>query len=91
MDNKILQEVNTLIAKRVPPGDRWQLVDVNEKPLSPEIIDGIVEALSEYMRTNNFRGDYRLSPLEGKLYSISQQYMEVEPPKQKKYDLYGEF
>jgi hypothetical protein len=91
MDNKILQEVNTLIAKRVPPGDRWQLVDVNEKPLSAEIIDGIVEALSEYMRANNFRGDYRLSPLDGKLYAISQQYTDVEIPKPKKYDLYGEF
>ena len=88
---KELKEHNILIANRVPPGDRWVLVDENGKPINGEIIDGIIEAMSEYMRNNDYRGDYRLAPLDGKIYSISKEFVETEIPKPKKYDLYGEF
>jgi hypothetical protein len=43
------------------------------------------------MRATNFSGDYKLSPLKGKLYAIYENYVEIEKPKPKKYDLYGEF
>jgi hypothetical protein len=81
-----------LIAIRIPPGDRWRLVnaDPNSEP-----IDGIVEAMSEYMRQNDFKGDYRLSPLDkgGRIYAIkeSREVIKPEPVEVKKYDLYGEY
>ncbi len=85
-----IKEYNILIANRVPPGDRWMLVDENGKPINGEVIEGIVEAMSEYMRTNDYRGDYRLSPLAGELAIIRQSTVVIEKPKPKKYDLYGE-
>lgn len=85
-----IKEYSILIANRVPPGDRWMLVDENGKPINGEVIEGIVEAMSEYMRNNDYRGDYRLSPLAGELSIILQSKVVIEKPKPKKYDLYGE-
>lgn len=86
-----IQEHNILIANRVPPGDRWILVDENNKPIDGNIIEGIIEAMSEYMRNNDFKGDYRLSPLSGEIFAIKKTSVKIEKPKPKKYDLYGEF
>lgn len=86
-----LREEDVLIAHRVPPGDRWTLLDPKHNSTSDNVIEGIVETLSEYMRATNFRGDYRLSPLNGKLYAIHENYIKIEKPKPKKYDLYGEY
>ena len=92
MENRIKEvEENVLIANRVPPGDRWLLVDENRKPINGEILEGIIEAMSEYMRNNNFKGDYRLSPLSGEIFAIKEVSVEVPEVKPKKYDLYGEF
>lgn len=80
-----------LIALRVPPGDRWRLT---EDDSNVEPIEGIVEAMSEYMRRNNFKGDYRLSPLDkgGRIYAIKESREVISQPVKviKKYDLYGE-
>jgi len=91
MTEKTLQEINVLIANRVPPGDRWMLVDEKGKPINGEVIEGIIEAMSEYMRNNDYKGDYRLSPLAGEIFAIQQTSVEVPKEKPKKYDLYGEF
>jgi hypothetical protein len=89
--DKELREEDMLIANRVPPGDRWTLIDPKHNSTSDDVIEGLVETLSEYMRATNFSGDYKLSPLKGKLYAIHENYVEIEKPKPKKYDLYGEF
>lgn len=90
MTEGTIQEINILIANRVPPGDRWMLVDENGKPINGEVIEGIIEAMSEYMRSNDFKGDYRLSPLAGEIFAVKETYLEVPKVKPKKYDLYGE-
>ena len=77
-------EHNVLIAERVPPGDNWRVLSDGPSP----IIEGLVEALTEYMRTTGFKGNYRLEPLNGKLFAIEEDTI-PEPP-QKVYDLYGE-
>ena len=81
-----------LIAIRIPPGDRWRLVSAEP---NSEPIEGIVETMSEYMRENNFKGDYRLSPLDkgGRVYAIKEtkEIIEKKPKEIKKYDLYGEY
>jgi hypothetical protein len=75
-----------LIAKRQAPGDRWMLVDENHKPYG-EIIEGLVETLSAYMRKTGHKDGYRLEPLEGALMAI--EWQDAKPTKT--FDLYGEF
>ena len=81
-----LEEFNELIAKRVPPGDKWELVIDKENT-----IDGLVQTLTQYMRKTKFKGHYRLEPLNGKLYAIITEEIEIEEPEPMKFDLYGEY
>ena len=78
-------EENVLIANRVPPGDNWRVVGSNE------VTEGLVMALTKYMRENNFKGNYRLEPLNGKLFAIKCHEEEVVIPEPMKFDLYGEY
>jgi len=80
-----LEEFNELIAERVPPGDNWELTIDKGNP-----IEGLVQTLTLYMRKTGFKGHYRLEPLNGKLFVIKQQEVEVEEPEDFIYDLYGE-
>ena len=77
-----------LIARRVPPGDRWRLV--SEEP------DGVVhttltDALEAFFHQTGFKGAYRLDPLDSKLYAIQTQEEEIKKEEPKMYSLYGEF
>ena len=74
-----------LIASRVPPGDQWELVIDKEN-----VIDGLVQTLTQYMRKTKFKGHYRLEPLNGKLYAIVQKEIDIEEPEPETWDLYGE-
>lgn len=76
-----------IIAKRFPPGDRWTLVDENHRPVGKPI-EGLVETLTEYMRSTGHQGGYRLEPLKGVLMAI--EWEELAPQPRKTYDLYGE-
>lgn len=80
-----LEEFNELIAERVPPGDNWELTIDRGNP-----IEGLVLTLTAYMRKTGFKGHYRLEPLNGKLFAIKQQEVEVEEPEETVWDLYGE-
>lgn len=78
-------EDNILIAQRVPPGDNWRLEG------DTEVIEGLVMTLTQYMRKYNFKGNYRLEPLNGKLYAIKVTEEKIEEPEPMKFDLYGEY
>jgi hypothetical protein len=81
-----IEEENVLIATRVPPGDNWELsIDQGTT------IDGLVMALTMYMRKTKFKGHYRLEPLDGKLYAIKSHEVQVEEEEPQKFDLYGEY
>ena len=82
----IVEEIKELIATRIPPGDKWELV-IDQGT----VIDGLVMTLTTYMRKTKFKGHYRLEPLEGKLYIIKSQEVEVEEPEPMVFDLYGEY
>lgn len=87
MEDKIIfVESNRLIAERVPPGDQWELVDDRGT-----LIEGLVLTLTTFMRQSNFKGHYRLEPLNGKLYAIETEEITIPEPVQEKFDLYGEF
>ena len=85
---KITKEDYILIARRVPPGDKWRLV-ANEPdgPLHKTLTD----TLEAYMVKTGFKGEYRLAPLKSELYAISTTEEEVIIEPEKKYSLYGEF
>jgi hypothetical protein len=82
---KEVVENNVLIATRIPPGDNWELVIDKET-----VVEGLVQALTQYMRKTKFKGHYRLEPLNGKLYAIKQEEISVPEPEPEVWDLYGE-
>ena len=79
-------EQNELIATRVPPGDRWVLVDDSKKVIHKTLTD----ALEAYLDTTGFKGEYRLAPLESKLYAIKTSEEEIKPEPVKRYNIYGD-
>lgn len=85
MSVKIEEEVE-LIAVRVPPGDNWELLIDKDN-----VVEGLVQALTQYMRKTKFKGDYRLEPLNGKLFAIKKFEVEEKIPEPEKFDLYGEY
>lgn len=86
--NSRQEEVLELIALRMPPGDNWK----GQWPKAPSTaIEGLVPTLSAYMRATEFKGAYRLEPLDGNLYAIKTQTVTWTPPPPEKFDLYGEF
>ena len=84
MDTKV-HEVKELIAERVPPGDNWELVIDRDN-----VIEGLVQALTQYMRKTKFKGHYRLEPLNGKLYALVEEVEILEEPEEEVWDIYGE-
>ena len=65
MKETVIEEEKILIAERQPPGDNWELV-IDQGTT----IEGLVMALTMYMRKTKFKGSYQLDPLDGKLYAI---------------------
>ena len=85
MKTKVIER-NELIATRVPPGDRWTLVDDSKKIIHKSLTD----ALEAYLGVTNFKGEYRLAPIGSKLYAIKTSEEEVKPEPIKKYNIYGD-
>lgn len=81
-----LEEQKVLIANRMPPGDNWELV-IDQGTT----IEGLVMALTMYMRKTKFKGSYQLDPLDGKLYAIETIEIEIPEEEPMKFDLYGEY
>jgi len=83
-----ITEDNILIARRVPPGDKWRLI-ANEPdgPTHPTLTN----TLEAYMVKTGFKGEYRLAPLKSELYAISTKEEKVKPKEEQKFSLYGEY
>ena len=79
-------ERSDLIARRVPPGDQWILVDDTADTIHTSITD----ALEAWFRTTGEKAEFRLAPLDSKLYVIRTEEQEVKQLKPKKFNLYGE-
>ena len=79
-------EHNELIATRIPPGDRYSLVNDPKKIVYTSLTD----TLEAYLIKTGFKGEYRLAPLDSKLYSIKTSEEEIKPEPIKKYNIYGD-
>lgn len=78
-------EKNVLIAKRVPPGDRWQLLNGDDT-----VYNSLTETLEAfYQKSVSKPQAFRLEPLKGELYMITTE--ETAPPPPKKFNIYGDY
>ena len=68
-------EYNELIATRVPPGDSWTLVGDKSKVIHKSLTD----ALEAWFEKNQEKAEFRLAPLDSKLYVIRNQEKEIQP------------
>lgn len=83
---KKITERSELIAIRVPPGDRWTLKSDSRKVIHNSLTD----ALEAYFTETKFKGDYRLSPMDSKLYAIKMVEEEIVPEPPKTFNIYGD-
>jgi hypothetical protein len=79
-------EHSELIARRVPPGDQWMLV--GDK--SDTIYSSITDALEAWFQRTGEEAEFRLAPLDSKLYVIRKEEQKIESPQPKRFNLYGE-
>lgn len=86
MSTKITEH-NKLIATRVPPGDKWILVDDKMKVVHESLTD----ALEAFFQTTGNKCEFRLAPLDSKLYAIATHEEEIIPETPKTYGMYGDF
>ena len=80
-------EYNELIATRVPPGDSWTLVDDRNKVIHKTLTD----ALEAWFDENQENVEFRLAPLDSKLYVIRTEEKEIKPESTKRYNIYGDY
>ena len=78
-------EKNIIIAKRVPPGDQWEVSGIEK--LQPTLTDALN---AFYMSATIKPSAFRLEPLKGNLYIITTEEVEIIKPKPKTFNLYGE-
>ena len=84
MEKKV-EEYLELIANRQPPGDRWVLVG------DKQIHNSLTEVLEAWFAKTGEKAEFRLAPLEGKLYVIRTEEVEIKPEPPKKFSIYGDY
>ena len=86
MNAKKITEHNELIATRVPPGDRWKLLNDSRKVIH----NSLTEALESYFMETKQKCEYRLAPMDSKLYVIKTVEEEIVPELPKNFNIYGD-
>ena len=79
-------EYNELIATRVPPGDQWVLVGDKNTVIHKSLTD----ALEAWFETYQEKAEFRLAPLDSKLYVIRSEEKEIQPEPVKRFNIYGD-
>ena len=83
METKIIEH-NELIAVRVPPSDKWKLV----KDKTETVYPSLTEALEAWFEKTQEKAEFRLAPLDSKLYVIRTEEKKPEPTK--RFNVYGD-
>ena len=84
--NKKITEHNEIIAVRVAPGDRWKLVNDTRKVIH----NSITEVLEAYFMETKQKCEYRLAPMDNKLYVIKTIEEEIVPEVPRSFNIYGD-
>ena len=81
-------EYNELIATRVKgQGDTWVLIEDKNKVIHKTLTD----ALEAWFDENQENVEFRLAPLDSKLYVIRTEEKEIQPEPTKRYNIYGDY
>jgi hypothetical protein len=83
---KLTKEVNEVIATRVPPGDRWTLRTDSRKIIH----NSLTEALEAHFMETKQKCEYRLAPMDSKLYVIKTVEEDIVPEPPKGFNIYGD-
>ncbi len=79
-----MKETYVQIAERVVgKGDTWRLLS------DGKIYSSLTNTLEAYFQIDQKSVDFKLAPLEGKLYVIEMEKVKEEPPK--KFNIYGDY
>ena len=78
-------EFNELIANRQAPGDNWVLVGDESKT----IYSSLTSVLEAWFDKNQEKAEFRLAPLDSKVYVIRTENKKLELPK--RYNIYGDY
>ena len=80
-------EYNELIATRVKgQGDTWILTEDKNKVIHKSLTD----ALEAWFEVNQENVEFRLAPLNSKLYVIRSEEKEIQPEPVKRFNIYGD-
>jgi len=79
-------EEKQLIAKRVPPGDRWTLIALPEGT----VYDSLTDTLEAYFQKTKFNKAFYLDPIGSALYAVDRVEVEIKPEPIKTFDFYGD-
>jgi hypothetical protein len=80
----VQEEVKVRIAKRVPPGDKWQPLD------NPQVtLQSLTEVL-EYIYQKTGNTQFYMDAREGYTYIVDTEEKIIQPEPEKKWSLYGE-
>jgi hypothetical protein len=74
-----------LIANRQAPGDSWVLVGDKNKVVHKSLTN----ALEAWFEMTQEKVEFRLAPLDGKIYVIRTENKAPEPPK--RFNIYGDY
>ena len=86
MSKTEIKEKSIEIGSRVPPGDQWKMSNVNA------VQKGLTEALEAWFQVNTAKPKaFRLDLVQGKLYAIFSEEVEIKEPEPKKYSIYGDY
>ena len=78
-------EYNELIANRQAPGDNWVLVGDESKT----VYSSLTSVLEAWFDKNQEKAEFRLAPLDSKVYVIRTENKKLELPK--RYNIYGDY
>jgi hypothetical protein len=80
----VKEEVKSKVAKRVPPGDKWQPLD------NPQVtLQSLTEVL-EYVFQKTGNTQFYMDAREGYTYIVDTEERIIQPQPEKKWSLYGE-
>ena len=86
METQVVETLE-LIANRVKSkGDTWILVGDTKNVVHPSLTD----TLEAWFEKNQEQVEFRLAPLDSKLYVIRTEEKTIEPEAPKRYNLYGD-
>lgn len=80
----VKEEVKIKVAKRMPPGDKWQ--PLNDPTLTLQSLTEVLEYTYQVLGKTQFYMDAR----EGFVYIIDTEERIIQPEPEKKWSLYGE-